>query len=162
MLKPGVVPSNTFGVRFFKSKSLTDAIARIGPDLYAKTVQELEQLANPSETLQLLKFRYWELIGEGLRSNKAHTIGKLHKGICTYTYLYNDVLSNPVKVAWILSLESNYWNYLEVLKRELVWKIDEIIRLPLQNKDGTVNHSHAKLVVDTMAKLHFLPPPKHF
>ena len=152
--------SKAFGVKFFKSKALHDAIGRIGPDLYAKSVTELEQLAAPTETLEALKFRYWSLVSRGLETNETFTISKLHGGICSYNNLYYEVLTDPAKVAWMLTFDSNYETLLEVLKNKILNQISDFIRVSTINEDGSVNYSQAKLVVNTFAKLlPLLPHP---
>jgi hypothetical protein len=139
------------GLTFFKSKALEKAVDRITHEILSLTTAELEELFQPTDTQRLVKARYWSLItsGEITERGSSYTTHDLHKNICSYTYLYNYILSCPTKVAWLVKLDDNSLKPMAVLCTRLIDKLSDIAHLEVFNENGKVNHQNALLVIKT-------------
>lgn len=143
-----------FGLNFFNSVALKKAIDQIPPEIWSLSLDELTELASPTEKDKSLKFRYWKLVREALFNRTEYTIGRLHDGICTYTHLYNNFLDNPYKVAWLLKQISDKKAEIAVLQDSCLEHLREILLLDNYRKNGSLNHAVIKLKIEASKILH--------
>lgn len=141
----------TFSVRFalsiFNSKALENAIKLISDYYWHLPIDELARWANPSESDRRLRRRYWRIVSAAVANGAKYTLGDLHNGICTYTHLYNNVLSNPYKLSWILKPSIETKTEVEDLQDKLFDSLREILELNNYRRDGSVNHANLKLKI---------------
>lgn len=150
MLQPMTELPLVFSSAFFNSVALKNALNLITPEISRLTLDELADLAKPTEKDKDLKFRYWKLVHAALFNQTKYTLGKLYKGICSYTHLYNNFLNNPYKVAWLLKQRTGKEAELQTLQHSCLDHLKDIIRLDLRRKDGSINHKNINLVLKAM------------
>lgn len=141
----------TFSARFalsiFNSKALEKAIESISGYYWNLPIDELARWANPSESDRRLRRRYWRIVSATASDGATYTLGDLHDGICTYTHLYNNILTNPYKLAWILKPSIETKTEVEELQDKLFDSLREILALNNYRRDGSVNHANLKLKI---------------
>lgn len=141
----------TFSVRFslniFNSKALENGIELIAGYYWNLPLDELARWANPTESDRRLRRRYWRIASSAASTGEKYTLGDLHDGICTYTHLYNNILTNPYKLAWILKPSIETKTEIEELQDKLFDSLREVLSLPNFRRDGSVNHANIKLKV---------------
>lgn len=142
-----------FGLRFFNSVALENAANQVPPEIWNLSLDELKELARPTDKDESLKFRYWKLVREALFNRTEYTLGRLNDGICTYTHLYNNFLSNPYKVAWLLKQSSDKKAELAALQDSCLDHLKEIMILDIRRKNGSLNHPVIKLKIEAMKVL---------
>lgn len=141
----------TFSVKFalsiFNSKALEKAINSIYDIHWNQPIDELARLANPSEADSRLRRRYWRIVSAAAATGEKYTLGDLHHDICSYTHLYNNILTNPYKLTWILKPSIEVKSEIEELQDKLFDSLREILQLPNFRRDGSINYTNVKLKV---------------
>lgn len=141
----------TFSVKFalniFNSKALKNAIDLISGYYWNLPIDELARWANPTESDRRLRRRYWRIVSVAAANGAKYTLGDLHDGICTYTHLYNNILTNPYKTAWILKPSIETKSEIEDLQDKMFDSLREVLSLPNFRKDGSINYNNIKLKV---------------
>lgn len=144
-----------FALGFFNSVALEKAIKNIPNEIATMSLKHLHSFAKPTQIDLDLKHRLWKVIAEGTMdaAKKKQTLGRLHHNICTYTHLYNNVLTNPYKMAWLLKSSVDMQTELEAMQHQCLDDLREIMSLELRRKDGSINHANIRLKVKAMSIL---------
>lgn len=150
MLEPMTELPIKFSLGFFNSVALEKAVEHISSEIWGLSLDELTEIAKPTEKDKDLKFRFWKLSQDALFNHTEHTLGKLHEGICSYTHLYNNFLNNPYKVAWLLKQNSDRKAEIESLQHSCIDHLKDIVSLDLYRKDGSINHTNINLIIKAM------------
>lgn len=141
----------TFSVKFalsiFNSKALEKAIESIYDIHWSQPIDELAHFARPTESDRRLRRRYWRIVSAAASTGEKYTLGDLHHDICTYTHLYNNILTNPYKLTWILKPSIETKSEIEELQDKLFDSLKEMLTLDNYNKDGSPNYANMKLKV---------------
>lgn len=139
--------SARFALSIFNSEALEKAIDSISSYHWHLPQDELARFAIPSESDRRLRRRYWQLVSETAATGSKYTIGKLHLNICTYTHLYNNILSNPYKLGWILKPSFEMKTEIDELQNKMFDSLKQILELPNFRKDGSVDQNNVKLKI---------------
>lgn len=138
-----------FSVRFalsiFNSKALEKAIESMDGYHWDLPLDELAIWANPTEADRRLKRRYWQIVSIAAANGSTHTLGELHDGICSYTHLYNNILTNRYKVAWILKPSIETQSEIDKLQSDLFNNLKQILLLKSVKRDGSPNYANIKI-----------------
>ena len=137
--------SARFALSVFNSKALEKAIHSMESYHWHLPVDEIELWANPSEADRRLRRRYWKIISVVAASGDTSTLGALHDGICSYTHLYNNILTNPYKTAWILKPIIETDTEVVKLQNELFDNLKKILSLDNFHRDGRPNYANQKM-----------------
>lgn len=140
-----------FSVRFalsiFNSKALEKAIDSAADYFWDLPQDELARWANPTEADIRLKRRYWQIVSIAATNGTKHTLGELHDGICSYTHLYNNILTNRYKVAWILKPNIETEAEINKLQNDLFDNLKKILSLDNFKRDGSPNYANMKMKI---------------
>lgn len=86
-----------------------------------------------------IRERMWNLLAKIGYDRKIKS-SELHKGICSYTNFYNNILSNPVKVAWLFAPLKDLDAKMQIHKSVLISKLKDILELPIRNENGKFSY----------------------
>lgn len=148
------------GINLFNSVALEKAVTQLSAEVRSMPIEILTERAQPTHKDRELKTRYWKLIQEGVTSNAQYTLGQLHEGICSYTHLYNNFLSNPYKVAWLIKQDKDALSQIEFLQRCCLDHLSGIVALDIRKKNGQPDHANIKLIIKAMNILYALETQK--
>lgn len=143
--------SARFALSIFNSKALEKAIDSITSYYWHLPQDELARWANPTESDRRLRRRYWQIVSESAAKGTKHTLGELHYHICSYTHLYNNVLTNPYKIAWILKPNFETKTEIDKLQNDLFENLKLILSLENLKRDGTPNYANIKMKIKAAA-----------
>lgn len=93
-----------------------------------------------------IRERMWNLLANNSYNRKIKS-SELHKGICSYTNFYNNILSNPLKVAWLFVPLLDLDAKMQVHKSALISKLKEILELPIKNGNGKFCYKNISQIV---------------
>lgn len=144
-----------FSVRFalciFNSKALEKAIDSITGYYWDLPQDEIARWANPTESDRRLRRRYWQIVSIAAAKGSKHTLGELHDGICSYTHLYNNVLTNRYKITWILKPSFETKTEIDKLQADLFDNLKQILLLDNFKRDGSPNYANIKIKLKAAA-----------
>lgn len=140
-----------FALSIFNSKALENAIEAAAGYYWDLPQDELARWANPTESDRRLRRRYWQIVSIAAANGSSHTLGELHDGICSYTHLYNNVLTNRYKVAWILKPNFDTEPEIDKLQHNLFDNLNKILELDNFRRDGSPNYANMKMKLKAAA-----------
>lgn len=126
-------------LRFFKSKALSNAYKHVSQKTKELTAQQIEEMVNITSTDKRIKKRFWLQISDSLESGDKIRLKSIYTGICSYTNLYKNIISNPTKLAWLFIPPSDVANKFKNTKENAVKGLLELASLPVVNDRGVVN-----------------------
>ncbi len=143
---------------FFQSKALSVALARIPESLFRESCVSLEHRATPTATERTLKTRFWRLVAEGAVNNRRFKLRALYSGIVSYQHFYDEILSNPTKVAWLIASESSSSHEIGRIQVKAIENVNYMVGQPVIDSRGDLIVSAANRVLRAFEFLIMLAP----
>ena len=133
-------------IDLFDSKAIKTAASRVKNEAWDLSFEELEKKVRPTKIDWTIRRIIWDALVKAMHDGKKIKITSIHKGVCSYTHLYEGILANPYKLAWLLQPIRNFQEELEPLVGPTLNRLKEIIALPVQKENGAVDSKNAKLI----------------
>jgi len=145
--------------------ALQKALDRVSKHFFEKSESELYEEVKPDRVLNLLRFRFWEEYNNAQDKGRMINLDKISTGICTLPYLYNRVFRSPIMVAWLLTPPAEYQNLAKEALETGLFRLREILEMPLYDKKGNPNTSVANLMLKAIhmldLRVHGSPTQRH-
>lgn len=124
---------------FFKSKALAQAVANVPNNILTLSQEKLERKFKPSTVDLKLRRQFWHLIGTIPESVNHLKLRQIYTGICTYTNFYNHFLTNPVKVAWLLSPNESVKSEIRAAQDRALSNLRDLVTARVIDDRGRIN-----------------------
>jgi hypothetical protein len=110
-------------------------IEKIPTGLFALSEPEFVARHAPDEIATRLKLKFWDEWQTTLLSPGGTLRPQaVYYGVCTREYFYDEILKNPVRLAWVITPPTDY----DIILRETLYqgmaRLREIIRLPITSR----------------------------
>jgi len=122
----------------------------IPPSTLDKGLYELEKEIKPNEVMRQVKNRFWKLVDRHVVSGRGFTGDDVILGICGASYFRKEICYNSTHLAWLVLKDQTVEDRLEVLLEAATKRLEEIVSMPLTNKDGKLDVK----AVDVFLKLY--------
>lgn len=113
---------------FFQGR-LGESIQALTPELRNLSEPDLMYKLNPTPVDYALRRKFWESVNQAKQLEKERIyVRLLYEGICTQKYYLENVITNPLRVAWITRPPVNHQDFYEAINRLALEKIIEYIK----------------------------------
>lgn len=136
--------------------TLHDAIKRAlrdSPDLFLMEHDELTRKANPSFTLSRLRLSFWNEYENANQHNRKMVFGKIIAGVCTDTVFKRKVITDDVKLAYILCPPKDYQITVKEALDAGLDNLRAIVSAPVLDERGHLITKAADVVLKAVALL---------
>jgi len=100
-----------------------------------------------------LRVAFWNEYNRAQESNRKIYSVNITVGVCNRKYFENDVLTNPAKLAWILTPPTSYTNAMEEALITGIERMREILTMSLETAKGDKDYKAAELILKTVQYL---------
>lgn len=141
-------------VEMVSSRAFKNAVKRVPEKCWGYRGQELTTMVRPTETDKALKGAFWNEIrlACALTGNQVD-ITRVYAGLCTYTHFYNNILGNPLKLAWLLAPSLD----LKVAARSLLLpamdRLHKLLELDIIKPNGQIDTKAARVVLQGISNV---------
>lgn len=130
--------------------SLASAIQNIPESLLSLDYEELEELARPTEKDRLLKISLQGEIDRALTRGEAILNSNIVRGICNITHFNRNILTNPNKLAWMLTPSPKEEMRLQLYSEVADLRLKEILNSDITTSTGRLDANAAKIVLQAI------------
>jgi hypothetical protein len=135
------------------SKALAQAVLRADQVLMLMDEGILRQKLQPSAIDNRLRLAFWTEVDNSINAKTSMVEQRIYAGIVTREVWEQKYLTNPKKMAWILTPVGNYESSMMEALETGVSQLRKILSAPLFADDGKLDTKAAKLVVDVFKLL---------
>lgn len=116
------------------------AVAKIPDEVLLMSEEELETKFKQTSIDFWLRKRFWEITERNLSAGVTGTVIKeLSTGICTTAHIYIRVLTNPYRMAWIMTPIHKHMDMIDEGFNYLLKKVrTELLTMPITEKSAPV------------------------
>lgn len=119
--------------------TVSEAIERIPDDLFEMTEKRLRKEADVGEIEEKLRISFWREYDQAQTAKRNIHVTNVHKGVCTQMHFYKKIITNPLKLTYILTPPQEYALELEEMIAVGFRHLREIMDLPLYTPKGFVD-----------------------
>jgi len=117
--------------------AVQEAIENVNPEYYKWSEKALEKHAQLDVRDYRLRLAFWNEYYETQdKHKKGMAMGRMIMGVCTNAYWYEEILPNPLKLAWILYPPANYAKAMEEILDLSMRQMRNIMTLNHNRKSG--------------------------
>lgn len=109
--------------------------------------RELRNYLSPDERDDRLRLSFWDEYNASTAGGKKMSLQSIINGCCGWDVWVTVYEPNNHKMCWIFCPPTSYSHQMKVILQHGMDRLLEIMNLPLQNKDGSVNTRVATLVL---------------
>lgn len=135
------------------SKPLAQAVLRADQVLMLMDEGLLRQKLQPSAIDNRLRLAFWTEVDNSISAKSQVVEQRIYAGIVTREVWEQKYLTNPKKMAWILTPVGNYESSMMEALETGVSQLRKILSAPLFDDAGKLDAKAAKLVVDVFKLL---------
>jgi hypothetical protein len=133
------------------SNRLRELMRELPPELLTTPVNKLRRQLNPGWVVEQIRIAFWDeyfltIDNEETSMRMAAVYGK----VCAKEHFY-DYIKHPLTLAYILQPPSDYMYKMRAMLDMGLERFDEILHLPLENPNGTVNTKLISEIVKVVA-----------
>lgn len=133
-----------------EGKKFKDACLNISSDLRNTAIEDLAEFLKPTETDWELRYSLWRQFRAALKQAKRIQQKAIYDGICSSTHWQKNIVARPEKLAFLLSQSQSDNDRVRVISRRALSECHDLLDLPLQRKDGTVDIACVKAKVELL------------
>lgn len=120
--------------------AFADRMRHIPKEYFSYSESRLHDEVRPDDTLNKLKLRFWDewqtSILAGITARVSITA--VYYGVCTEEYFYENVLTSPKNMAWVLIPPTDYILTMRDILRQGLSRLSEIIQLPIMLEEPII------------------------
>lgn len=135
------------------SKGLSQAILRADQILMLMDEGMLRQKLAPSAVDNRLRLAFWVEVDNSINNKSTFIEQRVYAGVVTREVWEKKYLTNPKKMAWILTPVGNYESSMMEALETGVSQLRKILSAPIFDDAGKLDTKAAKLVVDVFKLL---------
>jgi hypothetical protein len=135
------------------NKEIQGELEKIPPEIQNLTFKELETKVQPDLLDRQLRVAFWKNYLFCCDNKKYISVGGITAGLCSKnTFIYR-MRKNPLFLPFILFPIADYKKAMEELLDRSIREMQDILELPLRDRNGKPNVALAKLKLDVFEKL---------
>ena len=129
---------NPFSIlNILNSDKMRERIAAVPEEYLNKSEEDLEKLASPSLTDELIRMRFWTEYDYCVQAGEPKLVAiHIFNGVCSEGYFYDTFLKSPEKLAWMLSYTKRYEETMEALLKVATRRTSELLGLSIKKPRG--------------------------
>jgi hypothetical protein len=94
---------------------------------------------SPTPTDNRIRLNFWREYDMAQTNGRKINVDAIHAGICHKTFFYNNYLTSPTRVAWLLCMPASYDTMMEEMLQFGVEQLRDILELPNTDAGGKLN-----------------------
>lgn len=130
-----------------QGKAFQNAIKDIPEEIWSLSKAQLEVRISLTPLDRRLRKRLWSILPNGKGSSRTR-FSQVYKGLCSYTYIYNYILKNPTKLAWLFSTEVEFEWSTSIAQSMCLDQLKQILNLEVLSHKGEINYGVLRAKVD--------------
>lgn len=123
-------------IHLIEGTSFANAAAEIPEELWRLKEEELRAKVKPTSTDYALRVALWNEFRISCATNEKIPVKRIHAHICSYQHLWQNILGNPEKLAWLLQPLQEYEDLLKPLLVRVYENYSEILDMDVHDEDG--------------------------
>jgi hypothetical protein len=135
------------------SKPLAQAVLKADQILMLMDEGTLRQKLGPSAIDNRLRLAFWVEVDNALNAGASFVEQRVYAGIVTKEVWNKKYLTNPKKMAWLLTPVGNYESSMMEALETGVSQLRKILSAPIFDEQGKLDTKAAKIVVDVFKLL---------
>lgn len=113
---------------------LQKAIVALPDELIMLTEKALKKKANPDELTCRLRIAFWDEYQQAVDAGRIISAARIMRGLTFTEFFYREILSDPLKVAWIVKPPQDFLMTLRDLLYIGLDRLREILEMPIIEK----------------------------
>lgn len=134
-------------------EAVREAMERVPVEWRALPEKDLRIIVQPNEIDERVRLTFWAEYFRALEAGKRMSATGAHAGACNRLTYYRSILTNPDRMAFILSPPVSHDVRAEVALNKAYRRIEEILDLPMTDSAGRPIPSIARLINDIRERL---------
>lgn len=133
------------------SNRLRELMRELPPELLMMPINKLRKQLDPGWTVEQVRIAFWDEYFLTV-DNDAETMrmSAVYGKVCAREHFY-DYIKHPLTLAYILQPPADYMYKMRAMLDMGLERFDEILRLPLENPNGTINTKLVSELVKVVA-----------
>ncbi len=137
-----------------------NALKKVPQNLLKIGTDELEKKISPTVTDYFLKNALWNEIRKAVCFDQKILPEHVYTGLCTYTHWFNNILNNPVKLAWMVSPCMDISYGVREVRHWLLGSLHKVFTTKIVDSNGNPNINVIRELVKAGKYLFDVADPK--